>query len=34
MDNGRIQAEGTHARLLETSRYYRHAFEVQQFEES
>ncbi len=34
LENGRIQASGAHARLLEKSRYYRHAFEVQQFEET
>ncbi len=33
LENGRIQASGSHVRLLETSRYYRHAFDVQQFEE-
>ncbi|MFO7913564.1 MAG: ABC transporter ATP-binding protein [Desulfotignum sp.] len=34
LENGRIQASGSHAELLNTSRYYRHAFEVQQFEET
>jgi ABC-type bacteriocin/lantibiotic exporter with double-glycine peptidase domain len=33
LKNGRITAGGTHARLLETSSYYRHAFDVQQFED-
>jgi ATP-binding cassette, subfamily B, multidrug efflux pump len=33
LENGRIRADGSHARLLETSRYYRHAFDVQQFED-
>lgn len=28
LENGRIRAGGSHARLLETSRYYRHAFDV------
>jgi ATP-binding cassette, subfamily B, multidrug efflux pump len=34
LKNGRIRASGTHVRLLETSRYYRHAFDVQQFEDT
>lgn len=34
LENGRIQAGGSHTRLLETSRYYRRAFEVQQFEDA
>lgn len=34
LENGRIRASGSHAELLNTSRYYRHAFEVQQFEET
>lgn len=34
LENGRIRAGGSHARLLETSRYYRHAFDVQQFEDT
>jgi len=33
LENGRIKANGTHAELLETSPYYRHAFDVQQFED-
>ncbi len=33
LKNGQIKASGTHARLLETSAYYRHAFDVQQFED-
>jgi ATP-binding cassette, subfamily B, multidrug efflux pump len=33
LKNGRIKDGGTHARLLETSAYYRHAFDVQQFED-
>lgn len=33
LENGRIKAGGTHAKLLETSPYYRHAFDVQQFED-
>jgi ATP-binding cassette, subfamily B, multidrug efflux pump len=32
LGNGRIHARGPHTRLLETSRYYRHAYDVQQFE--
>jgi ATP-binding cassette, subfamily B, multidrug efflux pump len=34
LENGRIRDGGSHARLLETSRYYRHAFDVQQFEDT
>jgi ATP-binding cassette subfamily B protein len=34
LENGRISAGGSHAHLLETSQYYRHAFDVQQFEET
>ncbi len=34
LENGRIRTSGSHAELLKTSRYYRHAFEVQQFEEA
>ena len=33
LKNGRITAGGTHGRLLKTSTYYRHAFDVQQFED-
>ncbi len=33
LKNGRITAGGTHDRLLKTSTYYRHAFDVQQFED-
>ncbi|HKL01970.1 MAG TPA: ABC transporter ATP-binding protein [Desulfotignum sp.] len=32
LENGRIQAQGSHSDLLLTSRYYRDAFAVQQFE--
>jgi ABC-type multidrug transport system fused ATPase/permease subunit len=34
LENGRVCAGGPHALLLETSRYYRHAFDVQQFEDA
>jgi ATP-binding cassette, subfamily B, multidrug efflux pump len=34
LENGRIQAKGSHADLLITSRYYRNVFAVQQFEET
>ncbi|MCF8074817.1 MAG: ABC transporter ATP-binding protein/permease [Desulfotignum sp.] len=34
LENGRISAGGSHAHLLDTSQYYRHAFDVQQFEET
>ncbi|MEX1298318.1 MAG: ABC transporter ATP-binding protein [Desulfotignum sp.] len=33
LKSGQIKTSGTHARLLETSPYYRHAFDVQQFED-
>ncbi|MDT8378579.1 MAG: ABC transporter ATP-binding protein [Desulfotignum sp.] len=34
LENGRVCAGGPHSLLLETCRYYRHAFDVQQFEEA
>jgi ATP-binding cassette subfamily B protein len=34
LENGRIQAQGSHADLLISNRYYRDAFAVQQFEET